>query len=438
MKANNKNVNNDKKGKEKNGARSKITLSIIILIMAIIIGILSWLLISGKNFSTIFNNAEQSEKNENNKTIEQQQDNNKNNSNSDTKEDENKEDEDNRNEMATGKGGDEENDSINANLKDSFKVTYETRGVRNITIGGASFVCNEDVPSISGISTSAAEKMEKYLNNWYSEVWIDINEQTKDEYIKELLNQMNENSDEYGPQDIGFHQTYKVIYLTNKLVTFQYIFEGGLGGVGWGNTSGVSFDLETGDVIEIEKIVTSKDKYIEACKNYAYTELKKDSRYPEVIEMHGDEYEGIINSAIDKLNGYFIEEGIVCAEIPKYSIASGASGEFKFTVPYSLIKDYINTEYIENISTSVDSSKQDKYTTEQLEKMALDYYEAQTGYRPTLSASQVNDDGTVSIQLYDNMGDHNTTSAWYTVDPKTAVGTDILENKVDLKAKADR
>ena len=437
MKANNKNVNNDKKGKEKNGARSKITLIIIILIMAIIIGILSWLLISGKNFSTIFNNVEHSEKNENNNTIEQQQDDNKNNSN--TKEDDEKkedEDEDNRNGMATGKGGDEENDSINTNLKDSFKVTYETRGVRNITIEGACFVCNEDVPTISGISTSAAAKMEKYLNNWYSEVWIDINEQTKDEDIKELLNQMNENSDEYGPQDIGFHQTYKVIYLTNKLVTFQYILEGGLGGVSWGNTSGVSFDLETGDVIEIEKIVTSKEKYIEACKNYVFESLKKDSRYEEVLEMHGKEYEGIINSTIEKLEGYFTENGIVCAEIPKYSIASGASGEFTFTVPYGLIKDYINIKYIENVADNYTTKSE--YTAKELEKMALDYYESQTGYRPTLSGSQVNDDGTILIQLYDNMGDHNSTSAWYTVDPKTGVGTDLLDNKVDLKVKVAR
>ncbi len=436
MEENNQNVNksnNDNNAKKKkSGFGLKIILVVIILIMAIIIGILSWLLISGKDFSTIFNNVEQSENTDKNKTenVKNDDNNTKNVDNGD------KDNDDNKNGMVTGKGGDTENVTTNNNLKDSFKVTYETRGVRNITVGGASFVCNEDVPKISGISASAAEKMEKYLNNWYSEVWKDINEQTKDDYIKELLTQMNENSGEYGPDDIGFHQSYKVIYLTNKLVTFQYIFEGGLGGVGWGNTSGVSFDLETGDVIEIEKLVTSKEKYIEACKQYAFESLKKDSRYDEVLEMHGKEYEGIINSTIEKLGGYFTEYGIACAEIPKYSIASGASGEFKFTVPYGLVIDYLNDKYIEN--TANNSTAKSEYTTKELEKMALDYYEAKTGYRPTLSASQVNEDGTISIQLYDNMGDHNSTSAWYTVDPKTAVGTDVLENTVDLKAKPAR
>lgn len=407
--------NKQRKSHKKKGGATKVVLVIIIVIMAIVIGVLSWLLISGKDISTIFDDLKQSLNISSEKT------------------DKNKE-----NEKETGKasdkGGDNEDVSDNTNLKKSFKVRYDTRGVRNITVGGANFVCNEDVPEISGISASAADKMEKYLTDWYAKVWVDINAQTEDDYIKELLTQMNEASQNYGgygPEDIGFHQTFEVIYITDKLVTFQYIFEGGLGGVNWNNTSGVSFDLETGDVIEIKNIVTSKDKYIEACKKYVFDELKKDERYNEVLEMHGNEYEGIINSAIEQLSGYLVEDGIVCAEIPKYSIASGASGEFKFTIPYSLVKDYIDNKYIENNTNS--TSKKEGYTTKELEKMALDYYEKQTGYRPSQVASEVNQDGTVSIQLYDNMGDHNSTSAWYTVDSKTAVGTDVMENKIDLK-----
>ncbi|MBR4260945.1 MAG: DUF3298 domain-containing protein [Clostridia bacterium] len=444
MEENNTQLNNSKKenGKpKKKGGKAKIILVIIIVIMAIVIGVLSWLLISGKNVSTILDDIKESLNLSSEKNEEDKNENDKKNSEDVDNEDKDKE-ENNKEDTGnvSGKGGDNENVSNNTNLKDSFKVKYDTRGVRNITIGGASFVCNEDVPEISGISQAAANKMEKYLNDWYSKVWKDINAQTEDDYIKELLNQMSENSNEYGPEDIGFHQSYKVIYLTNKLVTFQHILEGGLGGVSWGSTSGVSFDLETGDIIENKNIVTSKEKYIEACKKYVFDELKKDSRYNEVLEMHGNEYEGIINSAIEKLDGYFTEDGIVCVEIPKYSIASGASGEFKFTVPYSLVKDYINNKYIENTSdsSSNNTSKKEFYTPTELEKMALDYYEAKTGYRPSQVASDVNQDGTVSIQLYDNMGDHNTTSDWYTVDAKTAVGENIMKEKIDLKVKPAR
>lgn len=325
--------------KKKKGGKLKIVLIFIILILIAVIGLLSWLLFSGKNFTTMFNNVEQSEEKSKDKNIDS---NDQKDETSDNQKDEQKHDD-----KISSKT--QNNTQNNTNLKDSFKVSYETRGVRNITIGGASFVCNEDVPKISGISSSAAQKMEKYLADWYSRVWEDINKQTEDEYIKEILTQMNEYSvnNDYGIQDIGFHQSYEVIYLTDKIVTFGYIFEGGLGGVSWGNTSGVSFDLETGDVIEIKNIVKSKEKYIEACKKYVYDELKKDSRYQEVLEMHGNDYQSIIDSAIEQLNGYFVKGGIVCVEIPKYEIASGASGQFDFKVPYSLVKDLVDSKYIE-------------------------------------------------------------------------------------------
>ncbi|MGN0688532.1 MAG: hypothetical protein ACI4KA_10555 [Oscillospiraceae bacterium] len=66
------------------------------------------------------------------------------------------------------------------------------------------------------------------------------------------------------------------------------------------------------------------------------------------------------------------------------------------------------------------------YSNMQLCEMALSYYSALTGYTPSSVASQTNEDGTVTIQLYDNLGDHNSTSAWYTVDRFTAEGTDDI------------
>ena len=72
------------------------------------------------------------------------------------------------------------------------------------------------------------------------------------------------------------------------------------------------------------------------------------------------------------------------------------------------------------------------YSNVELCEMALNYYEKQTGYRPGDAAAQVQADGLIAIQLYDNMGDHNSTSAWYTVDKYTATGTDLTGNPVDL------
>ena len=72
------------------------------------------------------------------------------------------------------------------------------------------------------------------------------------------------------------------------------------------------------------------------------------------------------------------------------------------------------------------------YSNLELCEMALDYYEARNHYRPGDAAAAVQSDGTIVIQLYDNMTDHNATSAWYTVDRFSAQGTDMLGNAVNL------
>ena len=75
------------------------------------------------------------------------------------------------------------------------------------------------------------------------------------------------------------------------------------------------------------------------------------------------------------------------------------------------------------------------YSNQELADLALNFYKennnAQDNQNLT-SAAQTNDDGSVSIQVYENLGDHNSTAAWYTVDRMTATGTDSSGNDVDL------
>lgn len=72
------------------------------------------------------------------------------------------------------------------------------------------------------------------------------------------------------------------------------------------------------------------------------------------------------------------------------------------------------------------------YSNVQLCEMALDYYEAHENYRPEQVGAAVQPDGKIVIQLYDNLGSHNSNSAWYTVDRFTAQGTDALGNNINL------
>ena len=77
------------------------------------------------------------------------------------------------------------------------------------------------------------------------------------------------------------------------------------------------------------------------------------------------------------------------------------------------------------------------YSNSALCQLALDYYKAHSEGADTeglTAAAQTSEDGTVSIQVYQNLGDHNSTAAWYTVDRLTAQGTDGTGASVDLNA----
>ena len=92
------------------------------------------------------------------------------------------------------------------------------------------------------------------------------------------------------------------------------------------------------------------------------------------------------------------------------------------------IENFIN----ENIEEEFIEEETNEYTLEELEKMALDYYELKTGERPDFVSAVKNDDDLIHIQLYDLYNGPNTTVVYYTIDPLTAIGYDSEGNKVDF------
>lgn len=75
------------------------------------------------------------------------------------------------------------------------------------------------------------------------------------------------------------------------------------------------------------------------------------------------------------------------------------------------------------------------FSNQELCDLALTYYKERNSAQDTqglTAAAQTNEDGTVTIQVYENLGDHNSTAAWYTVDRITAQGTDGNGQAVDL------
>lgn len=239
---------------------------------------------------------------------------------------------------------------------ENIEISYTTRIVKKITEGeNSTYICREELPEIKGLDEKAINKIEDYLSKWREDVWQDIDEQNSEKDIKEILSGAGENYENY---EIGFSITYKVLYLNDKVITIGQFFDGGIGGVSWAKNSAVSFDLATGEVIEISDIVTSKEDYIKACEKNVLEQLKADSRYEDVVISRKD-YEEIISENIEHLGGYFTSKGIMCVQIPRYVIASGAAGQFEYEVPYDVIKDFIKSDYnFSNIENKADKIKE--------------------------------------------------------------------------------
>lgn len=75
------------------------------------------------------------------------------------------------------------------------------------------------------------------------------------------------------------------------------------------------------------------------------------------------------------------------------------------------------------------------YTNEELCRMALEDYAEKNGLGETALSAAAADhaDGTVTIQLYENLPDHVSTAAWYEIDRRTGEGYDsIMGNAIDL------
>ena len=61
---------------------------------------------------------------------------------------------------------------------------------------------------------------------------------------------------------------------------------------------------------------------------------------------------------------------------------------------------------------------------------ALNYYETRYNYRPGSVSLAGQSEAGVTLQLYDDMGTHTATCAWYTIDPVTLQGTDDITGEV--------
>ncbi len=84
-------------------------------------------------------------------------------------------------------------------------------------------------------------------------------------------------------------------------------------------------------------------------------------------------------------------------------------------------------------SESADTAgTQGGYSKIQLIYLAKEHYYKKNGHDAQFADYEEQDDGTVTIHLYNNEGDHITTCDWYYLDPQTGTGENLMGEKIDL------
>lgn len=304
------------------------------------------------------------------------------------------------------------NNTTTTTREDSIKKDVSKPWVYDAEYGKDKQVKKKDATNVGYKKLDSSKDLVAPFINIDSEAADSINYQIKKYYnnaYDHFVYNDNGESFECTGMEYRFFENKNILSIV--LLHSAYVVPGG------GNTyiEAYNFNLATGEEATLEDMVKVAGLSVDECNDRikSFNEKMYESKeYP---------YEGLKGSAYLNKNGEFV-----------VIFATEAAGTHDDVYNINKQKEEPNF-YGEAASTETETKSKKEYTQQELEKMALDYYEKKNNYRPSNVASTKNSDGTISIQLYDSLSDHNSTADWYTIDPKTATGTNILGNKIDLK-----
>lgn len=90
------------------------------------------------------------------------------------------------------------------------------------------------------------------------------------------------------------------------------------------------------------------------------------------------------------------------------------------------------TKAPETIAVPETAQEQKSYSDDELITLARYYYGSRTNHIPQFIDVDTEQNGIVSLHLYDLFDGHTATAAWYYVDRKTAAGRDIMDHLINL------
>ncbi|MBE5822301.1 MAG: DUF3298 domain-containing protein [Clostridiales bacterium] len=189
------------------------------------------------------------------------------------------------------------------------------------------------VPKITGLDASITTKIEKQLEEILQKYYI--------RYAGSGTGPINDDPGFNYPLYLAFTNTN----ISKNTISFTLDVVCVFGVTSQTETLGYTFDLTTGELLDWKTLVNNKEKYIYESKKIILEQLKKDSRYEEVVDNDLN-YMDTIEYYIRQNDSWYFTEGKLCIVIPRYAIASGAAREFVFEIPLNEMNGIIKKYYI--------------------------------------------------------------------------------------------
>jgi hypothetical protein len=216
----------------------------------------------------------------------------------------------------------QEQTTMAASVKDKIKVT-ELK-LKEETLW---FRSNLSIPVVSGLKDKITEAK---INNIFKEhavkVKVEIEKAARDAY------ENTKNFSDTGPHKYNVETSYKVRYEGKKLLSITVMYELYTGGAhGLEILKGYTFDLETGNLLNLSDLFSQDFNYSEVIGTEVLNQMK----------LQPQDYLQFDESVIKKITGdhqFYLEDGKLVIYFDEYEIAPYSAGIPEFRIPSSKLK----------------------------------------------------------------------------------------------------
>ena len=189
------------------------------------------------------------------------------------------------------------------------------------------------IPSL--INTPYASKIVKTLSDASAVYWNPAVKQTDEDFAN--YDPATTQPAKYGIQYYATHELYR----DNRLLVFNCVLTGSMGGDTWDALEIFGFDLRNGDILDLDKLCID----VNTCENFLYTtfveSLKRDERFTDLLP----DYEKLVKENLFKVGNYGYTKKGFALIIPKGVIASNASNVFAYVIPFDTFNEYLKEEF---------------------------------------------------------------------------------------------